>query len=83
MSKAIKTFAVATAIAAFASVAFPQDDSARPSRDAPQVHRGPIYNGFDHQPTQQDLPPALRHEEGHVTPSERDFDKTLQICQPC
>jgi hypothetical protein len=84
MSKAIKTFAIATVIAAFASVAFAQGDSARPSQDAsPLHHRGPIYNGFDHQPTQQDLPPAVRREEGHVTPSERDFDKSLEICRPC
>ena len=84
MSKAVKTFAIATVIATFASVAFAQDDSARPSQDAPPVHhRGPIYNGFDHQPTQQDLPPAVLRDEGHVTPSERDFDKGLQICRPC
>jgi hypothetical protein len=86
MSKATKTFAIATVIAAFASVAFAQDDSARPSQDAPSVHhRGPwpIQNGFDHQPTQQDLPPAVQREEGHVSPSERDFDKNLEICRPC
>jgi hypothetical protein len=46
MSKAIKTFAIATVIAAFASVAFAQDNSARPSQDPPLLyHRGPIYNG--------------------------------------
>jgi hypothetical protein len=87
MSKAIKAFAIATVIAAFASVAFAQDDSTRPSQDAPPspFHRGPwpIQNGFDQQPTEQDLPPAVRREEGHVTPSERDFDKNLRICQPC
>jgi hypothetical protein len=86
MSKAIKTFAIATVIAAFASVAFAQDDSTRPSQDAPRVHhRGPwpIQNGFDRQPTQQDLPPAVLRDEGHVTPTQRDLDKSLQICQPC
>jgi hypothetical protein len=85
MSKAVKTFAIAAVVASVASVAFGQDDSARPSPDAPPIHRGPwpIQNGFDHQPTQQDLPPALQRDEGHVTPSERDFDKSLQICQPC
>ena len=48
-------------------------------------HRGPwpIYNGFNHQPTRQDLPPSVLRDEGYLTPSERDFDKTLQICQPC
>jgi hypothetical protein len=56
-----------------------------PTFGASLIHRGPwpIYNGFNHQPTQQDLPPAVLHDEGHVTPSERDFDKTLQICRPC
>jgi hypothetical protein len=84
MSNATKTFAIATIIAACASVAFAQDDLARPSQDAPPFHhRGPIYNGFDHQPTEQDLPPAVRRDEGHVTPSERDFDKRLRICRPC
>jgi hypothetical protein len=84
MSKAIKILATATLVIASASVAFAQDDSARPSQDAPPLHhQGPIYNGFDHQPTQQDLPPAVRRDEGHVTPSERDFDKGLQICRPC
>jgi hypothetical protein len=84
MSKAIKTFAIAMVIAAFAPVAFAQDESPQPSQEAPSFHhRGPIYNGFDHQPTQQDLPPAVRREEGHVTPSERDFDKSLEICRPC
>jgi hypothetical protein len=83
MSKAIKTFAIATAVAALASVASAQNNAIRPSPDVPPVHRGPIYNGFDHQPTQQDLPPAVQRDEGHVTPSERDFDKNLQICRPC
>jgi hypothetical protein len=48
-------------------------------------HRGPwpIYSGFDHQPTQQDLPAAVLRGEGHVTPSEWDFDKSLQICRAC
>jgi hypothetical protein len=84
MSKAIKTFAIAIVIAAFASVAFAQDDSVRPSQGAPPLHhRGPIYNGFKHQPTQEDLPPAVQRDEGHVTPNESDFDRTLEICRPC
>jgi len=85
MSKAIKIFAIATVIAAFASVAFAQDDSAGPSKDGPPIHRGPwpIYNGFKHQPTQQDLPPAVQRDEGYVTPSESEFDKSLDICRPC
>jgi hypothetical protein len=48
-------------------------------------HRGswPIYDGFDHQPTLQDLPAAVLPGEGNVTPSEWDFDNILQICRPC
>jgi hypothetical protein len=59
-----------------------------PGTAATQValfHRGPwpIQNGFNHQPARHDLPPAVLRDEGHVAPSERDFDKSLQICQPC
>jgi hypothetical protein len=56
-----------------------------PTFAASSIHSGPwpIYNGVKHQPRQWDLPPAVQLDEGHVTPSERDFDKTLQICQPC
>ena len=43
----------------------------------------PIQNGFNHQPRQQDLPSAVQRDEGRVSPSESDFDKSLQICQPC
>lgn len=32
----------------------------------------PIYNAFNHQPTQQDLPEAVLR-NGDVTPCERDF----------
>lgn len=85
MSKAIKTLAIATILAASASVAFAQ--SPPPYNGslgvAPPIHRGPIYNGFNHQPTQQDVPPAVQRDEGHTTPSQRDFDQTLEICRPC
>jgi hypothetical protein len=35
------------------------------------------------QPRPQDLPPAVLREEGHVSPSQRDFDSSLQICRGC
>jgi hypothetical protein len=59
--------------------------TAGPTFAASSIHSGswPIYNGFNHQPRQRDLPPAVLRNEGHVTPSESEFDKTLQICQPC
>jgi hypothetical protein len=44
-------------------------------------HLGTVA-GFDHQPTQQDLPAAVLRGEGHVMQSEWDFDKSLQICRP-
>ena len=43
-------------------------------------HLGTVA-GFDHQLTQQDLPAAALRDEGHVTPSQRDFDKSLRICR--
>lgn len=35
------------------------------------------------QPRPQDLPPAVLRDEGHVNPSQRDFDSSLQICRGC
>jgi hypothetical protein len=35
------------------------------------------------QPRPQDLPPQVLRDEGHVSPSERDFDSSLQICRGC
>jgi hypothetical protein len=52
----------------------PQDPSTDPRYKAPIGAR---------QPRPQDLPPGVLRDEGHVTPSERDFDKNLQICRPC
>lgn len=51
-----------------------QDRSSDPRYDAPIGAR---------QPRPQDLPPGVLHDEGHVNPSQRDFDKSLQICRPC
>jgi hypothetical protein len=64
------------------SVAFAQDtnvprsheQSSDPRYDAPIGAR---------QPRQQDLPPDVLRDEGKVTPSHSEFDKHLQICQPC
>jgi hypothetical protein len=87
MSKAIKTLGIAAILAASALAAFAQSPApysgGNGAYDAPPIHRGPIYNGFDHQPQEQDLPPGVRRDEGHVTPSQRDFDQSLQICRPC
>jgi hypothetical protein len=35
------------------------------------------------QPRPQDLPPAVLRDEGHVSPSQKDFDSSLQICRGC
>jgi hypothetical protein len=58
--------------------------AAGPVFAAGSIHPGPwpIQNGFNHQPAQRDLPSAVQR-EGHVTPSERDFDKSLRMCRPC
>jgi hypothetical protein len=87
MSKAIKTLAIATILAACTSAAVAQSpppySGGYGAYDAPPIHRGPIYNGFNHQPRRQDLPPAVQGDEGHIAPSQRDFDKSLKICRPC
>jgi hypothetical protein len=35
------------------------------------------------QPRPQDLPPQVLRNEGQVSPSQRDFDSSLQICRGC
>jgi hypothetical protein len=35
------------------------------------------------QPRPRDLPEGVLRDEGHVAPSQRDFDKSLQICRDC
>jgi hypothetical protein len=35
------------------------------------------------QPRPRDLPESVLREEGHITPSQREFDKTLEICKGC
>lgn len=64
------------------SAAFAQDKFARQSRDrsSDPRYRAPIGA---RQPRQQDLSPAVLRDEGHVTPSQRNFDKSLQICRQC
>ena len=35
------------------------------------------------QPTRTDLPPSERHDEGAITPGQRQFDSSLNICRNC
>jgi len=35
------------------------------------------------QPRPRDLPESVLRNEGRVSPSERDFDKKLEICKGC
>lgn len=35
------------------------------------------------QPTQADIPPSLRNNEGARTKDQKTFDKNLQICRAC
>ena len=35
------------------------------------------------QPTEADLPPNLRRDEGAATPRQRQFDQSLTICRNC
>jgi hypothetical protein len=62
--------------------------SSTPPSPSPQTpdqprDRAPIGH---RQPRPQDLPPAVRHEEGGTmgaTPDERAIDKKLEICRKC
>ena len=64
------------------SVARAQDGAARRSQDPGSDRRYEAPIGA-RQPRPQDLPPDVLRDEGHVRPSERDFDKSLEICRPC
>jgi hypothetical protein len=64
------------------SIARAQDGSAQRAEDPSTDPRYKAPIGA-RQPRPQDLPPGVLRDEGHVTPSERDFDKNLQICRPC
>ena len=35
------------------------------------------------QPRPRDLPESVLRNEGHVSPGQREFDKTLEICKAC
>jgi hypothetical protein len=67
----------------FGGVALAQDaplaPPANPHSPDPRL-RAPIGA---RQPRPQDLPPAVLRDEGHVNPSQRDFDSSLQICRGC
>jgi hypothetical protein len=64
------------------SIAGAQDGAGQRSQDPSTDPRYKAPIGA-RQPRPQDLPPGVLRDEGHVTPSERDFDKNLQICRPC
>lgn len=59
-----------------------QDGSAQRSQGRPSDPRYDAPIGA-RQPRPQDLPPGVLRDEGHVMPSQRDFDKSLRICRPC
>jgi hypothetical protein len=64
------------------SIAHAQDGPAQRAQDPNTDPRYKAPIGA-RQPRPQDLPPGVLRDEGHVTPSERDFDKNLQISRPC
>ena len=72
-------------VAAMLSLGGPPSTAwARPS-DAPgsvyrQIEPWPAPVGH-RQPRRQDLPPAVSKDEGAITPGQRDFDASLDICR--
>jgi hypothetical protein len=50
------------------------------ARVAPAVWPAPVGH---RQPRPDELPPSERKNEGAVTPAEKNFDKSLNICRGC
>jgi hypothetical protein len=46
----------------------------------PQIEPWPAPVGT-RQPQRKDLPPRVRKDEGAITPGQRDFDASLNICR--
>jgi len=52
----------------------PPPSASQGRMEAPVGHR---------QPRPQDLPPAVRQEEGERSPAQKELDEKLQICRGC
>jgi hypothetical protein len=59
-----------------------QSDGPLRSAPGPETDVWPAPVGH-RQPTRTDLPPGLRRDEGAITPGERNFDSSLNICRGC
>lgn len=75
--------AIAVYVAGNPSIALAQQSSASllDAQD-PQIGVWPAPVGH-RQPTRSDLPPAMRQDEGAITPGQRTFDNSLNICRDC
>lgn len=65
------------------SAAFAQSGSAPALGSQPpsdERYKAPIGH---RQPRPQDLPPSVSRDEGNVSSSQRDLDRSLQICRNC
>jgi len=75
--------AIALCVAGQSATALAQQVTA-PLLDArdpqPSVWPAPVGH---RQPTRSDLPPGLRQDEGAITPRQRAFDGSLDICRNC
>ncbi len=75
--------AIAVCVAGHTSLAFAQQSSA-PVLDSQHSQVGVWPAPVGHrQPTEADLPPSMRHDEGAITPGQRNFNQSLKICRDC
>ena len=65
---------------AFAGVVPVKDERSKAPPVTDAVWQAPVGH---RQPTQRDLPPNIRRDEGARTQGESAFDKSLQICRGC
>jgi hypothetical protein len=78
--RTVRTIAVCAAMAGALYIAGPSATAL--AQQSPETGVWPAPVGH-RQPTRADLPPATRRDEGAVTPRERSFDNSLNICRGC
>ena len=47
------------------------------AKDAPPLHQGPIYNGFNHQPTQDELRALHQQDVRAIKETDRLYDRLM------
>jgi hypothetical protein len=78
--RTVRTIAVCAAMATALCIAGQSASALAQENPQTGVWAAPVGH---RQPTRADLPPDMRRDEGAVTPRERSFDNSLNICRGC